>query len=179
MKKIRKTKGLKGREVVELLRTHGVHIALSSYYSWENNERNIPHDYIIPLCQSLNITVDFLYMVNLDSPLLKEKIEHIESIKNFLSMLDDNICEMLIYIAKNWHGDLITALEALGVYAAQPIESRRDIADLCLHNYLCAVRDGEADEKIANLIDVENYKKALDKLYKPKTNYKRRKETKS
>ena len=168
LKEIRKRKGLKAREVVDTLKKYGVNIALSSYYAWENNERSIPHKYIVPICQSLNITVDFLYVVNTDSPLLDEKIKYIESIKNFFSMLNDDICKMLIYIARNWNGDIVTALEAVGVYAAQPVESRRDIADLCLHNYLCAVRDGEADNNISALIDVESYQKALNKLYKGK-----------
>ena len=166
LKAIRKAKNLSVQEVIRKLKEHGIDISRTTYYAWEEGARPIPHKSILPLCMALNITIDFLYMVNNKSPLFKDKINNIESIKNFLCNLDDELCQMLIDLERNWNGDLKAALIMLGVYSAQPVEMRRDTADLCLHNYLCAVRDQEVNAEVAKYIDVEYYQKALERLNK-------------
>lgn len=163
---IRKAKKLPAADVVKRLKQNGVNVSLSTFYSWEKGTRSVPHKHVIPLCISLGVTVDFLYNVKHDSPMLDEKLEHVEAMKDFLCALDDDICKILLAVHRYWKGDIHAALTFLGIYSAQPIESRRDIADHCFHNYECAVRDGEAEEHIAQLIDAEYCKKALNKLYK-------------
>lgn len=163
---IRKAKGLHVADVVERLKQNGVEIAQSTYYSWEDGTRCVPHKNVIPLCISLGVTVDFLYNVKHDSPMLDEKLEHVEAMKDFLCALDDDICDILLAIHRYWKGDIYAALTFLGIYSAQPIESRRDVADLCFHNFECAVRDGEADKRIADTINLDFARKSVEKLYK-------------
>lgn len=165
LKTIRKAKRLKAHEVVDLMKKHGSTISLSSYYAWENNERNIPHKHIPAICMSLNITIDFLYMVNTDSPLFEDKVAHIEKVKDFLCMLDDDVFRMLFYLNRAWNGDFIAVLNMIGAYAAQPKEMRRDVYNLCLHNFLKAVEDGEADKDISPLVNVDKYISTMGYLY--------------
>ncbi|MCQ2308077.1 MAG: helix-turn-helix domain-containing protein [Bacteroidales bacterium] len=164
LKTIRKAKKLSAQEVVDRLKANGVDISKTTYYAWEEGSRPIPHRSILPLCMSLNVTVDFLYVINNKSTMLNEKIDHIKSIEAFLRNLDDNTCKMLIDLERRWNGDLKAALIMIGVYSAQPVEMRRDVANLCLHNYLCGVRDGEINAE--ETLDIEYYQKALDKLNK-------------
>lgn len=166
LKSIRKTKNLTVDRILTSLSEKGLKVSRSTYYSWEEGNRQIPHKYILPLCLILNITIDFLYVANNKSELFQDKLKNVESIKNFLCNLDDDLCKMLIGLERHWQGDLKAALIMLGIYSAQPVDMRRDVSDLCLHNFLCAVNDGEADKEIAEKLDIEYYKKALEKLYK-------------
>ena len=163
---IRETKHLKVYDIINKLKENGVDITPPTYYAWENGGRTVPHKYVIPLCIALGVTVDFLYNVKHDSELLQDKIDHVEVVKDFLCMLNDDICKELIAISKYWDGNIFTALALLGTYSAQPVEMRRDVADLCFHNFECAVRDGSAEKHISKLIDTDFCRKEIDNLYK-------------
>lgn len=165
LKAIRKSKNIKVNDLLSELKKNGVSISSSTYYKWEEGERDIPHEYIPKLCLSLGITIDFLYMADAGSEMFKQKLNLIESVKDFLCVLDDDIIKMLIHINRNWDGDFIASLNMIGAYAAQPVEMRRDVASLCFHNFVNAVKDGEADKDIAKMVNLSAYTEAIGKLY--------------
>lgn len=166
LKAVRRARGLSVSVLLDELRRQGVVVSKSTYYAWEEGDRTIPHKYILPLCMVLHVTIDFLYVLHNDSPALADKVENIKSIEAFLRNLDEDTCRMLIELARHWDGDLRAALIMLGVYSAQPVEMRRDIANLCLHNYLCAVRDGDADRSLSGLLDIDYCETALTRINK-------------
>lgn len=166
LKTIRKAKGLKAHDVVDELKKYNINISLSTYYAWENNERGIPHKYIPDICRVLKITIDFLYMTNSSSNMFEDKLDYIAKIHDFLAILDDNTCKLLVYTNRHWKGDFVALLNMLGAYASLPIEMRRDIANLCLFNYESAAKEGCIDNDISSLVDIILCKNSIEKLYK-------------
>lgn len=161
---IRKSRGFTGGQMVEKLKEYDIHINKDIYYAWERCERSIPHKYILPICRIMQTTVDHLYSINYNKS-SDIKDAYIKSIIGFLRSLDDDLCKMLILCSRQWQGDFKAALNMLGAYAAQPVEIRRDEAELCFYNFKCALRDGEADLTIANLVDMDCCQRALDNAF--------------
>lgn len=137
IKKIRKAEKILAEDVASAL-----NISVRTYRAYESDSHPFPSEHIAPLCKKLHITPNILF-----------------------GEIDAEFSQMFAYVLENWNGDVVALINMMGAYAMQPKDLRRDTSDLCLFNAEKSIEQGTADQRLAELVNIEYLKSALNDLW--------------
>lgn len=138
IKNIRKAEKISAEEMANCL-----NISLSAYRKYESDYIPFPHEHVLPVCHRLHITPNILY-----------------------GNIDEEFSSLFAYVLDNWNGDIVALINVMGAYAMQPADLRRDTSDLCIFNAEKSIEQETADKRLAELVNIDYVKKALEKLFK-------------